>query len=70
MDKLAKVELVNEIDDAIERLEKLREKIIPREEMRTNYSPPLRRSGKVRARLKYQGRSKPIPMPDPWENDY
>lgn len=57
-----KVDLVNEIDDAIDRLQTLREKIIPREDI---FFPAPRKSGKVRVRLKYKGRSQPIPMPDP-----
>ena len=29
--------------------------------------PPPRRSGKIRVRLIYKGRSKPMPVEDPWE---
>ena len=29
--------------------------------------PPPRQSGTIRVRLKYIGRSKPIPVEDPWE---
>ncbi len=30
-------------------------------------TPPPRQSGTIRVRLKYIGRSKPIPVQDPWE---
>ena len=29
--------------------------------------PPPRQSGTIRVKLKYKGRSKPIPVDDPWE---
>ena len=30
-------------------------------------TPPPRQSGTIRVKLKYMGRSKPIPAEDPWE---
>ncbi|MCE2412764.1 hypothetical protein J4G07_02060 [Candidatus Poribacteria bacterium] len=30
-------------------------------------TPPPRRSGTIRVKLIYKGRSKPIPVEDPWE---
>ena len=30
-------------------------------------TPPPRQSGTIRVKLKYKGRSKPIPAEDPWE---
>lgn len=30
-------------------------------------TPPPRQSGTIRVKLKYKGRSKPIPVDDPWE---
>ena len=30
-------------------------------------TPPPRQSGTIRVKLKYMGRSKPMPVEDPWE---